>query len=70
MQGLLHAERDKQRHGEVMLDGVAVLEMNAADLEDFSESQLADDDALSPSDKLLQVRRELSELRDLLSAPF
>jgi DNA-binding transcriptional MerR regulator len=70
MQELLHAERDKKRNGEVMLDGVEVLEMNAHDLEDFSDSQLVDDDHLSPSDKLVQVRRELSEIRDLLSVPF
>ena len=70
MQEIVQAERDKKRNGEVMLDGVDVLEMNVADLEDFSDSQLVDDEALSPSDKLLQVRRELSEIRDLLSAPF
>jgi DNA-binding transcriptional MerR regulator len=69
MQELLHAERDKKRAGEVMLDGVEVLEMNEpADIEDFADSQ--PEDATSSSDKLIQVRRELSEIRDLLSAPF
>ena len=69
MQELLHAERDKKRAGEVMLDGVEVLEMNEpADMDDFADSQL--EEGSSSSEKLLQVRRELSEIRDLLSAPF
>ena len=70
MQELLHAERDRKRNGEVMLDGVEVLEMNDSILEDFDDSQLADDEHLSPSDKLVQVKRELSEIRDLLSVPY
>ena len=69
MQELLHAERDKKHAGEVMLDGVEVLEMNEpADMDDFADSQL--EEGSSSSEKLLQVRRELSEIRDLLSAPF
>jgi len=70
MQELLHAERDKKRNGEVMLDGVDVLEINDPDMEEFVDSQPADDEGLSPSDKLVQVRRELSEIRDLLSVPY
>ncbi len=70
MQELLHAERDKKRAGEVMLDGVDVLEINDPDMEEFVDSQPEDDEALSPSDKLVQVRRELSEIRDLLSVPY
>jgi DNA-binding transcriptional MerR regulator len=70
MQELLLAERDKKRNGEVMLDGVDVLEMGDADLEDFADSEPLDDDSLSPAERLLQVRQELSEIRDLLSAPF
>jgi DNA-binding transcriptional MerR regulator len=70
MQELLHAERDKKRAGEVMLDGVEVLEMNEpADLDDFSESQLVDDDELH-ADKLHLVKRELTEIRDLLAGSF
>jgi DNA-binding transcriptional MerR regulator len=70
MQELLHAERDKKRNGEVMLEGVDVLEINEAELEDFSDSLPLDDEALSPADRLLQVRQELSEIRDLLTSPF
>ncbi len=67
MQELLQSERDKKRNGEVMLDGVEVLEMDDADLEEFEDSQTADsteDGAL----QLLQVRRELFEIRELLAA--
>ncbi len=70
MQELLHAERDKKRAGEVMLDGVEVLEMNEpADLDDFSDSQLLGDDDLH-ADKLHLVKRELTEIRDLLAGSF
>ena len=66
MQELLQTERDKKRNGEVMLDGVEVLEMDDADLEEFEDSQAADateDGAM----QLLQVRRELFEIRELLA---
>ena len=69
MQELLQAERDRKRNGEVMLDGVDVLEMNEADMDDFVDSQ-PDDPAASAADRLLQVRREVFEIRDLLSAPY
>jgi DNA-binding transcriptional MerR regulator len=71
MQELLQAERDKKRNGEVELDGVEVLEINDADLEDFADSQLDESDAFLPdADKLHLLRRELHEIRDLLTAPF
>jgi DNA-binding transcriptional MerR regulator len=70
MQELLHAERDKKRNGEVMLEGVDVLEINEADLEDFSDSLPVDEESMTPADRLIQVRQELSEIRDLLTAPF
>ena len=70
MQELLHAERDKKRNGEVMLEGVDVLEINGAELEDFSDSEPVDEEALSPADRMIQLRQELSEIRDLLSMPF
>jgi DNA-binding transcriptional MerR regulator len=69
MQELLAAEREKKRNGEVMLDGVDVLEANEAGMEDFSDSQ-PDDLPVSVADKLHQVRRELFEIRDLLSTPY
>jgi DNA-binding transcriptional MerR regulator len=66
MQELLQSERDKKRNGEVMLDGVDVLEVDDADLEDFEDSQgagLTGDGVL----QLSQVRRELFEIRELLA---
>jgi len=66
MQELVQTERDKKRNGEVMLDGVDVLEMDGVDLEDFEDSQISE---LVPTDtaQLMQLRRELFEIRDLLS---
>ncbi len=69
IQEIMAAEREKKRAGEVMLDGVEVLEMNTpSDLEDFSESQLlAEEDDPAVQDKLHLIRRELAEIRDLLT---
>jgi DNA-binding transcriptional MerR regulator len=67
MQELLQSERDKKRNGEVMLEGVEVLEIDDADLDEFEDSQGTDineDEAL----QLLQFRRELFEIRELLAA--
>jgi DNA-binding transcriptional MerR regulator len=66
MQELLQSERDKKRNGEVMLEGVEVLEIDDADLDEFEDSQgtdMNDDEAL----QLLQFRRELFEIRELLA---
>ncbi|MBI3533209.1 MAG: MerR family transcriptional regulator [Curvibacter sp. PD_MW3] len=68
MQELLQVEREKKRNGEVLLDGVEVLEMNDADMADFVDSQ-PDELSMVDADKLYLVRRELAEIRDLLSAP-
>jgi len=66
MQELLQNERDKKRNGEVMLDGVEVLEVDDADLADFADSDSADDlDA--DTEHLVQLRRELFEIRELLT---
>ena len=67
MQELLQNERDKKRNGEVMLDGVEVLEVDDADLEEFEDSQPAEF-AEESAAHLLQVRRELFEIRELLLA--
>jgi DNA-binding transcriptional MerR regulator len=66
MQEVLQVERDKKRNGEVMLDGVDALELDRVDLEDFEDSQLTE--AL-PNDatQIMQLRRELFAIRDLLS---
>ena len=67
MQELLQSERDKKRNGEVMLEGVEVLEVDDIDLEDFEESQMPEFTEEGAA-QLLQVRRELVEIRELLLA--
>jgi DNA-binding transcriptional MerR regulator len=65
MQELLQTERDKKRNGEVMLDGVDVLEIDGEVLDDFDDSQLSED-SLERPEHILQLRRELTEIRELL----
>ena len=66
MQEILQAERDKKRNGEVLLDGVEVIELSDSEFHDFEDSQ-PDVSPDGVSDRLLFVRRELFEIRDLLS---
>lgn len=70
LQELVQLERDKRRAGEVMLDGVDVIEVEDSTLEDFEDSVPPADElaAAAVSEQLLLVRRELFEIRDLLSA--
>jgi DNA-binding transcriptional MerR regulator len=67
MQELLQSERDKKRNGEVMLDGVEVLEVDDVNLDDFEDSQLAESSTKAAS-QLQYVRQELVEIRELLMA--
>ena len=73
---IVQTERDKRRNGEVMLDGVDVLEAGDSVLEDFGDSVDFEDSQPEPADmphasvaqqRLQLVRRELFEIRDLLS---
>ena len=71
MQEIIQAERDKKRNGEVMLEGVEVLEMSDSELADFEDSQNdnpSDEIKFEGVNQLMLVRRELFEIRDLLSA--
>ena len=65
MQELLQTERDKKRNGEVMLDGVEVLEVDDVELDDFEDSESFDSPETA-SEQWMQVRRELFEIRELL----
>ena len=71
MQEVLQNERDKRKNGEVLLDGVEVIETPDSELDDFSDSDL---DGLADAERggghLLMVRRELSEIRELLTAAY
>lgn len=66
MQELLQNERDKKRNGDVLLEGVEVLEVDDAEIDDFEDSQSPEipDEG---SAHLLYVRRELFEIRELLA---
>ena len=76
---IVQIEGDKRRNGEVMLDGVDVIDGADSGLGDFDDSaDFEDSDAATegsdlPSgnmahQRLQLVRRELFEIRDLLSA--
>ena len=68
LQELVQVERDKRRAGEVMLDGVEVIEVEDSTFEDFEDSAPPDEGEDLFSQKMSQVRRELFEIRDLLSS--
>jgi len=66
LQEIVQVERDKRRAGEVMLDGVEVIEVEESS---FGESQFEDaapEERDAITQKLQQLRRELFEIRDLL----
>ncbi|MCF8210559.1 MAG: MerR family transcriptional regulator [Rhodoferax sp.] len=65
MQELLQNERDKRRNGELMLEGVEVIEVDEGYLDDFIEDSLPDGPARTDQ-QFDRVRRELFEIRELL----
>ena len=67
LQELVQAERDRQRNGEVMLDGVDVVDGTDLAPEVEEEIVLDDEAASGMSQHLLLLRRELFEIRDLLA---
>ena len=67
LQELVQFERDKRKAGEVMLDGVDVIEVEDSTFGEFDDSLPPEEDALV-SQRLMLVRRELFEIRDLLTA--
>src|SRR5688572_18040455 len=72
LQEIVQTERDKRRNGEVMLDGVEVLEGGDSVLDDFGDSTDFEDSGSFGADlpggangvqqRLQLVRRELSEI--------
>lgn len=67
LQELVQTERERRRNGEVLLDGVEVIEVEDSALDDFEDS-VPEEEMSAMSQRLLLVRRELFEIRDLLSA--
>ena len=79
LQEIVQTERDKKRNGEVMLEGVDVVEAGDSMLEDFGESVDFEDSAMdiahlpegsAAQERMQLLRRELFEIRDLLSATY
>ena len=71
MQEILQLERDKKQNGEVLLDGVEVLEMGDSSFHEFDASQFEEvDDMMPTEDRMNLLKRELSEIRELLSVSF
>ena len=77
MHEIVQIEGDKRRNGEVMLDGIDVMDSSESMISGFSDSvDFEDSTFLDGSDlpdgsgaqqRLQLVRRELFEIRDLLS---
>ena len=69
MQELLQNERDKRKNGEVLLEGVEVIETGDSGMDEFEDSDL---DGISDTSvgHWVMVRRELSEIREMLSATY
>ena len=75
---IVQMEGDKRRNGEVMLDGIDVMDSSDSSISDFPDSaDFEDSTNLDGSDlsdgsraqqQLELVRRELFEIRDLLSS--
>ncbi len=66
LQEIVQVERDKRRAGEVMLDGVEVIEVDDAPIELIDDAPPEEREVMTQ--KLQYLRRELFEIRDLLSA--
>ena len=69
LQELVQVERDKRKAGEVMLDGVDVIEIEDSTFGEFDDSLPPEEDVIV-SQRLMLVRRELFEIRDLLTAGY
>ncbi len=66
MQEIVQAERDRKRNGEVLLDGVEVIEVSDSVLDDYEDHAFGETPG-GGSNHLLWLRRELFEIRSLLS---
>jgi len=66
LQEIVQVERDKRRAGEVMLEGVEVIEVEDSTFSEFDDATAEDRELVSQ--KLQFVRRELFEIRDLLTS--
>ncbi len=79
LQELVQTERDKRRNGEVLLDGIELLDAGDSVLEDFPDSADFEDSthehidlpaAGTSQQRLELMRQELCEIRDLLGSGY
>ncbi len=79
LQEIVQTERDKRRNGEVMLEGIELMDAGDSILEDFPDSADFEDSAHGHVDlptasmsqqRLELMRRELCEIRDLLGPGY
>jgi DNA-binding transcriptional MerR regulator len=68
LQEIVQGERDKRRAGEVMLEGVEVIEVEDSTFGESAFDEASAEERDLVSQKLQFVKRELFEIRDLLSA--
>lgn len=68
MQELLQHERDQKQNGEMLLDGVEVIEVGDSMLGDFADTEFVDSLNLA-NGPWQQVHQELVAIRDLLAFP-
>jgi DNA-binding transcriptional MerR regulator len=69
MQELLQLERDKARNGEVLLEGMEVIEVSNSQFGEFAD--VAPPRDCGPTlDSWQQLRQELDEIRELLAEDF
>jgi DNA-binding transcriptional MerR regulator len=66
LQELVQFERERRRAGEVALEGVEVVELDHADFTELANLPLNGEEWAAPQ-QLSQLRRELSEIRELLA---
>ena len=68
LQEIVQVERDKRRAGEVMLEGVEVIEVDDSSFSESAFEDMPHEEQDLVSQKLQFVKRELFEIRDLLSS--
>jgi len=66
LQEIVQVERDKRRAGEVMLEGVEVIEVDDAPIDPIEDAPPEERELMTQ--RLRDLRRELFEIRDLLSS--
>ena len=69
LQEIVQFEKDKRRAGEVVLDGADAIEAEVVTFDDFEDSTPQEED-FETWRQISLVRRELFEIRDLLSLSY